>query len=315
MSGFSCGTNYKPTMTHDGLVAWHESPRRRSNLVANNTSAARDADGGFTICLHWTNIARVLPGNVVEIDGSYDSMLTRSRVNALLDTNGGRCRLWSDRETGYGVFAFTDRWIDMIEPRSGKTWKDRFCFMIPAKRGASSAFVPTVVDVYLCAGARLGDVQACDALTASLDARGFDRMADVFRSYRGKRWGSAGQIKALKAFYGELKFQPYSTDAQRELGPRVEVNGEMVDGPSLAEQGYSSGIGLLDAVTGEPMRVLTMHDVIVCGVDPMAVTDVTIEGKFYRVVTDYAAAVDAWNMPDAWIARRAASLESKGGAS
>jgi len=166
--------------------------------------------------------------------------------------------------------------------RAGYDWTPSFEFVIPAKRGIATGFKPTTVDVYLCAGARLGDEQASDTLAASLETRGWHRMAEVIREYRGKRFCGKGRVKDLKAFYLSLKADSYSTDEQRAPGPEVKGEYGESEFPSLADQGQSSGLWLANVVTGDLERPLSMYDVFIEGA--RLTGRVVLDGTLYEVV-------------------------------
>jgi len=299
MSGFSSGSKYKVKMTLEALTMWWNSSRRRSDKVAHETWATfgpysrfdgLDCDGAplfgsaeaFTVRHYRTNVVRVHPEGV-EMLCVYPSQVTRDRINALLPKPW---RVWSDKEAACeSVLVYCEN----VEGLS--CYVDCYAyFTIPAERGVCTDFKPTVRDVHLSLGCRVGDVEAADALAASLESRGHKRMAQVVREYRGKRFAAKGQLRHLQALYAGTEAYVEKTSRWVEV-PNPDFNPAVTLYPfprtitKREEIVTLPEAWLFDAATGEPVRTLTTRDVCFHGADPKAAR-VKIEGRVYEVVRE-----------------------------
>ena len=59
--------------------------RSRSNFTSANTAVTVDSEGDANIFLHGNHIATVTQNSILLFDGGWQSVTTKSRLNALLD--------------------------------------------------------------------------------------------------------------------------------------------------------------------------------------------------------------------------------------
>lgn len=272
----------------DGVV---EKPRRRCSKIAHETHAFYDGDEGisvagmaeigrsFTIRHYTTDIVRIHP-ECVELLSVFPSQVTRDRINNLLPKPW---RVWSDTGSCNSVLAYCENVGELSRHVDCYAY-----FVIPAERGLRTDFKPTARDVYLSLGCRIGDVEAADKLAASLSARGYKRMAEVVRQYRGRRFYCKGQIRHLQTLYAGTEAYVEKTVRYSEIpNPDYDSSCEW-DTPTLSKREDVVTLPeawLFDPATGEPVRMLTTRDVCFYGVDPKAKL-ITLDGRTYEVARE-----------------------------
>lgn len=225
--------------THAELEAWHARPRRRSDVIGNETRAHRNADGSFTIWHFQTPIATLAADGTVTLESVYASQTTRVRLNGFFQHT--RWSFGSSAEEIGGqvaCFWFGDAFVDACEPLA---MFDRFGFRMPMVRGFRSDFAPTEVEIALQLGARIGERRATDRLVAMLDARGEHAAASAFRACRGKRYECKSCIKAMTTCFEDYFSAP-----------------------------HESGMWIVGYVTRRLIRPLTRREVEIEGADPRA---------------------------------------------
>jgi len=280
-------SGYNGPKTYAELQAWHDKPRRKSNVIfSNNTTAERrESDGSFLVTLHYTDIVRVYPSGAVELTGLYNSQLTKTRYSAFFGHT--HTHVYSEKIDGthklvFSVYTHRLYW-EAREAAQAKAAKDgrelnqaefdaelfetnpslalkRFNWVVPASPGMRSDFEPTDAERILHLGARIGDADAARRLADMLSARGEHHMAHVTRSYAGVRYGHRGWFAELKQAFNDFYSSPSGT-------------GAWIKKPGLDRSGRPNRL----------IRPLTRGEVEILGVDPNG-ADVTIDGVTYDIV-------------------------------
>lgn len=309
----------KTKFEYDALLEWWNRPGRRSQVIAYATKAClvEGDNPHFNISHHGDPICRIYP-NHVEIGTAHPYLTTRYRLGRAVKNVSDKWMVWGSC-TGHscGLFMTYGSWGQNDVPkiswecvRKGrKCWGPtgnsadyhftrNFHFEIHAGKDFSTTFRPTISDVWLNLGCHLGDCRAADTLIKNLEARGETAIASIVRQHRGERYGCHGCFRDYTRQYRSLQEQSYATEEQLKPGPLVPdtdqyaAPGAMKHGPSLADQGISSGLWLADEYAhggplfgiGDLVRSLSMWDVLIEGINPKEGGTVVIEGKSLKVV-------------------------------
>jgi hypothetical protein len=255
-------SGYGGPKTYAELQAWHDKPRRRSNVCfSSNTYAYRGEDGAFTITLHWTDIVKVHASGVVELIGLWNSLLTKTRYKAFFQDT--RCDVWNEKIDGIHKLVFYRRGLPSGEymkqeqfeaalAENPKLAARRFNWVIPAMPGMRSDFEPTAEEQALHIAARIGDADAARKLADLLDARGEHIMAKATRAHAGVRYGHRGWFADMKRFVDSIYHVAHESGAWLKRGKRL-------------------------------VRPLTRYEVELLGIDPNG-NDATIDGVTYDIV-------------------------------
>lgn len=202
--------------TYDAVRAWFVDPKRHGNHVASGTQARPSDDqmSSFIISYRGVDIIILHSNGGVELGDPPRSSAAMARVNRCLLMYNFDSQIWNGFMTFRGGKGSAReeaiRKLDFYNTH-GRPEEDpeptifsvarSFDFIMPARKGLRSDFVPSDAEYVVHVGCRLGNPRAAEMLAMLLRERGEMVMAAAVLENRGRMFECRGRMKAMQSLF------------------------------------------------------------------------------------------------------------------